>query len=85
MNRLDDDLETARSVFVAHRAACKQCQQFDFAHTGGLVNLCYFGTQRYKELLTAEHKYMLHVNAIERAKERRREQAKEHHPNRWPT
>ena len=81
MSRLDDDLETARSIFMAHRNGCKQCRLFDFRRTGTLSNLCYDGTQKYKKLLTAEHKYMLHVNAIERAKERRRERAKEYHCN----
>ena len=66
MSRLDDDLEVARSVFVGHRTGCKQCQKFDFVHTGWLANLCYEGTLKYKALISAEHAYMVDANAKER-------------------
>lgn len=55
MNMAEQALETARSVFMAHKFICRAgCKNFKFNETATLANMCLQGTQLYKALLKAE-------------------------------
>lgn len=70
---LEQDLENARQIFVAHYKACPACQRYKHADSATLTLLCYDGTVKYKELLRQENLYVSHAKSLERAAERRAE------------
>jgi hypothetical protein len=84
MNMAEQALETARSVFMAHKFTCKTgCKNFKFNQTATLAKMCLQGTQLYKALLKAEDTIVKNEKAkadakIERAM--RREAMKQMQP-----
>ena len=66
MSALEDRLESARSVFMAHLQGCQQCQEFHFK-TSELHRLCWTGTTLYRAVLTAEDNILKRMTASEKA------------------
>lgn len=54
---LEQDLESARALFVAHRNACVLCRRYDYT-SSTLPFLCYEGTIKLKNLLKFEDAYV---------------------------
>ena len=72
MSTLETRLETARSLFMAHRNKCRTCEQFNF-RSSQLPKLCWEGTSKYRALLNAENEYMSNERRQQTAKEKRQE------------
>ena len=66
MNVTEQRLETARSVFMAHRKDCKQCFQYKFKTTE-LKHLCYSGTILFKDMLNMENEVLKRIAVADKA------------------
>ena len=66
MSALEDRMESARSVFMAHRQGCRKCQEFQFK-TAELHRLCWTGMTLYRAVLTAEDNILKRMTASEKA------------------